>query len=81
MKYLEILPKAAKQLASIPSKDRIAIISKLNRYATGMSLGLDVLPLKDRPGFRLRHGIWRAIFTEDNLLISVIKIGHRKDIY
>jgi mRNA interferase RelE/StbE len=81
MKSLIFLAKAAKQLEAVPKKDRLALLGKLHRYASGERDGLDVKKLKDRDGFRLRHGVWRAIFNENNEVISVIKVGHRRDIY
>jgi mRNA interferase RelE/StbE len=40
-------------------------------------------PLRGRPGLRVRVGDYRIIYTVDRgvLLIVVIAIGHRSDIY
>ena len=39
--------------------------------------------LKGRPGYRIRVGDYRVIYEifDDILLIDVIDLGHRKDIY
>jgi mRNA interferase RelE/StbE len=39
--------------------------------------------LKGRPGFRIRIGDYRIIYEIDGLilLIDIIDLGHRKDIY
>lgn len=39
--------------------------------------------LTDRPGFRLRVGDYRILYTVDGgrLLICIIEIGNRRDIY
>ncbi|WP_409025265.1 type II toxin-antitoxin system RelE family toxin [Flavobacterium aquidurense] len=39
--------------------------------------------LKGRPGYRIRVGDYRVIYEifDDMLLIDVIDLGHRKDIY
>ena len=39
--------------------------------------------LKGRPGFRIRVGDYRIIYEifEDVLLIEIVDLGHRKDIY
>ncbi|SFD40208.1 type II toxin-antitoxin system RelE family toxin [Flavobacterium phragmitis] len=39
--------------------------------------------LKGRPGYRIRVGNYRVIYEifDDVLLIDVIDLGHRKDIY
>ena len=40
-------------------------------------------PLRGRPGFRLRVGDYRIIYTIDDgvLLIVVVTTGHRRDVY
>ena len=46
--------------------------------ATGQG---DVKRLKGRDGVRLRVGDWRVIFYEDQGMIVVVAVGHRRDIY
>lgn len=43
----------------------------------------DVMPLKGRPGYRLRVGSWRVIYrlNKEVLEILVIKIASRGDVY
>lgn len=40
-------------------------------------------PLKGRPGYRVRVGDHRVIYTirDDVLLIVVVALGHRRDVY
>ncbi len=40
-------------------------------------------PLKGRPGYRVRVGDYRIIYTvrDDVLLIVVVTLGHRRDVY
>ena len=70
--------KAAKDLRKLPAKDQVLIIRKLDIYAaTGTG---DVKKLKGREEFRLRHGIWRAMFVIEGNVI-VVSIMHRSAIY
>ena len=40
-------------------------------------------PLRGRPGYRVRIGDWRVLYTIDDgvLLVVVLRLGHRKDVY
>jgi mRNA interferase RelE/StbE len=40
-------------------------------------------PLRGRPGFRLRVGDYRIIYTvnDDILLIVIVTVGHRREVY
>ncbi len=40
-------------------------------------------PLKGRPGYRVRVGDYRIIYTvrDDVLLIVIVTLGHRRDVY
>ena len=83
MKYrVRIERKAQKKLAKIPdpyySKIKLAILN----------LGTDPKPqgyqkLKGRDGYRIRVADYCIIYEifDDVLLIDVIDLGHRKDIY
>lgn len=77
-----ILPSAQKQLDKLPNNTATRIEDKM------MELGNDPRPsgckkLKGRDAYRIRIGDYRAIYEiQDNkLIITVITVGHRKDIY
>ncbi|HEY1466487.1 MAG TPA: type II toxin-antitoxin system RelE/ParE family toxin [Acidimicrobiales bacterium] len=40
-------------------------------------------PLRGRPGFRVRVGDYRIIYTvqDDILLVVIVTLGHRREIY
>ena len=40
-------------------------------------------PLRGRPGYRVRVGEYRIIYTvaDDVLLVVVVTLGHRRDVY
>ena len=79
MKTVSVTSRAISQLAKLPAADRKAILAKVRRYAeTGAG---NVTRLQGRPEFRLRQGNYRAIFEETAATITVVGIGHRRDIY
>ena len=59
-------------------------VESLERLAADpAAAGLDVKPLRGRPGWRLRIGGWRAIYRveDQRLVILVLDVGPRGDIY
>ncbi len=79
---ISILRKAQKQLAKIPTSDYKKIKQAI------LDLAKDPRPsgskkLKGRQGWRIRQGNYRVIYEiqDDQLVIIVLDIGHRKDIY
>ena len=75
MKTIIFTSTAAKDFDALPEPARIAISQALSQYAiTGEG---DVTKLKDRDGYRLRIGSYRAIFTEDVATILAIYFGRR----
>ena len=76
--------QARNYLARLPLKTRTAIVSKLHEIAAdpdNPSLDIDVL--KGTEGFRLRVGQYRILYTrqDDQLIIEVVKVRPRGDIY
>lgn len=79
---IEILRSAQKQLAMIHRQDQTTLVSTIRDLAN------DPRPaggkkLSGRPAWRLRIGIYRIIYEihDERLLVLVISIGHRKDVY
>lgn len=79
---LSILRRAQKQLAKISANDYKRVKQAI------LDLAQDARPpgskkLKGRPGWRIRHGDYRIIYEiqDDQLIIIVLDVGHRKDIY
>jgi len=73
--------KAKKQLVKLEKNDQERIIKSLERIRIRPESY--VTKLVGDPGYRLRVGDYRVIIDIDKgqLLILVIKIGHRKNIY
>ncbi|MDF9276827.1 type II toxin-antitoxin system RelE/ParE family toxin [Arthrobacter sp. EH-1B-1] len=79
---VELRPAAVKALRRVDHKDRgriqgaIALLSEDPRPPAARAL-------QGRPGMRVRVGDYRIIYTieDDILLIVVVTLGHRKDVY
>ena len=74
--------KAQKQLDKIADNIAAPILESIE------NLGNNPRPhgykkLKDRKGYRIRSGDYRIIYDifDSELIIDVIAVGHRKDIY
>jgi mRNA interferase RelE/StbE len=60
--------------------DRIR--SKIRQYAADpVSTSNNVKKLQGEQAYRLRVGDWRVIFDENDVVVSVIRIGPRGDVY
>ena len=81
MYSIVLSPKARKQLLKLPKDIQKRIISTLERIRVRPEAHLKKL-IHD-PGWRLRAGDYRIIVDLDQgkLVILVITVGHRKNIY
>ena len=73
--------KAKKQLFKLEKNIQERIITALERIRIRPEAY--ITKLVGDPGFKLRIGNYRVLMdiNNNNLLILVIKVGHRKDIY
>ena len=84
MYKLKYRRQARNYLARLPLKTKTVIVNKLHELALNPDKpDLDIDILKGRKGFRLRVGQYRVIYTrqDDQLIIEVVKIRSRGDIY
>ena len=84
MYQLQYRRQARNYLARLPFKIKSKIINKLHELKENPdNTTLDVDKLKGEPAYRLRIGKYRIIYTrlDDQLIIEVIKIRPRGDIY
>jgi mRNA interferase RelE/StbE len=79
---LLIKPSAAKELEGLPMKDRRRVVARMQ--------GLSDQPrppgcekLTGRDLFRIRQGNYRIPYEvqDQDLTITIFKIGHRRDVY
>ncbi|MDR3448157.1 MAG: type II toxin-antitoxin system RelE/ParE family toxin [Alphaproteobacteria bacterium] len=73
---------ALKQLARLTPSVAAIICAKIVQYdEQPASLANQVKKLKGQPFLRLRVGDYRVIFTAEGVVLTIIKIGHRREIY
>jgi len=79
---LLIKPSAAKELEGLPTKDRKRVVARMRGLsAQPRPPGCEKLTGHDL--FRVRQGDYRVLYeVEDtDLVVTVFKIGHRRDVY
>ena len=84
MYKLKYRRQARNYLARLPLKIKSVIVNNLHELAANPdSSSLDIDVLKGREGFRLKVRQYRVIYTrqDDRLIIEVVKIRPRGDIY
>ncbi|NJO42578.1 MAG: type II toxin-antitoxin system RelE/ParE family toxin [Cyanobacteria bacterium CRU_2_1] len=80
---IEFLPTAQKELASLPKQMQQRVAAKLEQLKADPYIP-GVKALKNGGGrLRLRIGNYRIIYRiePDRLVILVVKVGHRRDVY
>ena len=80
---IQVSSTAEKSLNSIPKKDLLKIIEAIKKLAIDpFPFGSRKLSGEDKI-YRIRQGNYRIIYEVEGklLLILILKIGHRKDIY
>ena len=79
---IEYSREAVKALRSIDAKASKLIRSKIGQYAADpAALANNVRALKGSSVLRLRVGDYRVLFTETMVVLTVLRVGHRKAIY
>ena len=79
VKQIAYKASALGQIRKLPKAVSGRIVAKIEAYAAGGSA--DVTRLKGQLSFRLRVGDWRVIFTENAHTITILAVGHRREIY
>jgi len=80
---LLIKPSAVQELEAIPSKkDRRRLVECILKLADHpRPPGCEKLSGQDK--YRVRQGRYRIVYAieDDHLLVYVVKVGHRKEVY
>lgn len=72
----------SKDLQRIPNKDVARILQRLETLRTDpRPVGSEKLSAQER--YRVRQGVYRIIYEvgDGSLVVTVVKIGHRKHVY
>ncbi len=82
--YKVIIPKfALKELAKINKENQQLIVNKIKDLQNGIFTNDKSLKGKHQGKFRKRAGDYRVIYLKENdvLLITLIRVAHRKEVY
>jgi len=80
---VEFLPSAAKSLSGLEPTVQHRIARRIDRLAEDPHAGATKLRGTDEV-WRVRVGDYRVLYqieTDERLVVLVIKIGHRRDVY
>ncbi len=80
---IEYKRSVEKELRKLTHADRVAIIEKVERLKDNPRPEGSAKLKGSRVLFRIRHGDYRVIYQirNDVLLVIIIRVGHRRDIY
>jgi mRNA interferase RelE/StbE len=76
--------KALAELATLPKKIQRQVANKIDRLSTNARpSGCKILKTGKSPLYRIRSGDYRIVYQiqEQQVLILVVRIAHRKDVY
>ncbi len=80
---LLIKPSAVKDIEAIPLKrDRQRVVERISKLAEDpRPFGAEKISGQDK--YRLRQGRYRILYAieDQDLIVEVVKVGHRKDVY
>jgi len=79
---IEYDPKAVKQLKKLDKHEASQILDGIEEYASNQnSTKIKKLKTPFDGAYRLRIGDYRVIFYQEDSLILISKIAHRKQLY
>ncbi len=82
MKAIVWTHEATRQFLALPSQVQDRIEAKIVQLAINpAALANQVKALKGVKALRLRVGDYRVIFTDSGMILTIIRVGHRGDIY
>ena len=74
--------QALRSLARIHRQDAKRVRDAINAYAADpASKANNIKQLRNSPFTRLRVGNYRVIMNADGVILEIVDVGHRKDVY
>ena len=84
MQYsIEFRPAVFKSLKQFPKKDLVRLKKKIEALGTNLP-NSNITKMKgNNPFHKIRSGDYRIIYEihDDKVVILIVKVGHRKDVY
>ena len=79
---IEIKKSAVKEIKKLPSRELKSILAEIESLADSPR-GPDTVKLSGEEKYRVRVGDYRILYMieDDVLIVYVVKVGHRKDVY
>ena len=76
-------PKAAREIRALPRQDQGRIVARAQSLANNPRPSGCVKLAGSSNLWRIRVGVYRIIYQvqDDRLLITVVRVGHRRDVY
>jgi len=81
--YIEFRPAVLKSLKRFPKKDLVRIKKKIKELGNNLPSANLTKMKGNNPFHRIRSGDYRIIYEiyDDKVVILIVKVGHRKDVY
>lgn len=79
---LHIRRSAAREINALPAKDRRRVVARIALLATDpRPVGCEKLSGEEK--YRVRQGDFRILYEiiDAELVVTVVKVGHRRDVY
>jgi len=81
--FIEFRPAVLKSLKRFPKRDLVRIKKRIEELGSNLP-AINTTKMKGNNSFhKIRSGDYRIIYEihDDRLVILIVKVGHRKDIY
>jgi len=79
---LRLKKSAAKEIENLPKKDCARVVGAIQKLLDD-PYGQNIQKLSGQEKYRIRVGNYRVLYEiiNDELVVMVVNVGHRKDVY